>query len=103
MLTALALLAVALFVGTPSALSAEQRYQCSPDTVCGWSIKNYEGTFSWSASSDTGCHTHDWNPNINSIWNRTARTVEIPGRHLYVGPYSAIETGEGITGRICIW
>lgn len=99
-LLALVVLAGALFLVVPKA-SAE-RSQCSGNTVCAWSRSGYEGQFSWWAPN-TGCHSHEGNPAIRSIWNNTNKTIEIPARFA-IGPGGAISLSAGensITGLIC--
>jgi Peptidase inhibitor family I36 len=99
-LIVLALLVGALLVAAPKA-SAE-RSQCSSNTVCVWSQSGYEGNFSqWGPN--TGCHNHEGNPSLRSVWNRTNRTIEIPAR-FNLGPGGAISLTAGepsITGVIC--
>ncbi len=102
-LVALALLAGALFVATPNA--SADRSQCSSNTVCAWSNSGYIGNFSFWAASDRGCHNHESNPRLRSVWNRTNNTISIPGKGINVGPGGSISLEGGaneITGVICI-
>jgi len=99
-LVALAMLVGALFIATPQA-SAE-RSQCSENTACVWERSGYEGRFSFWGPN-TGCHNHEGNPSLRSVWNRTGRTIEIPGR-FNIGPGGSISLGgseNSITGLVC--
>jgi hypothetical protein len=97
-LVVLALLAVVLFVATPKA-SAESSQCNESGRVCAWSGGNYNGTFSWWAAN-TGCHNHEMNPNIRSIWNRTGHTILVQGEPLGAG--FLVSGGEPpVTGAIC--
>lgn len=101
-LVALALLAVALFVATPGA--SADRSQCSSNTICAWSNSGYIGNFSFWNASDRGCHNHESNPRLRSVWNRTSNTISIPGKGLNIGPGGSISLEGGaneITGVIC--
>lgn len=100
-LVALALLAGALFVATPKA--SANISQCSANTACAWSNGGWEGQFSWWPLN-SGCHFHENNPSIRSIYNRTTRIIEVPGRGLLIFPGEAITLNSGvnsITGQIC--
>lgn len=99
-LVAFVLLAGALFIATPGA-SADPS-QCSANTVCLWANSDYTGNFSFWAASDRGCHNHEGNPNLRSVWNRTSNTIEIPGRGFRIGPNGRIGWSEAATGVICI-
>jgi hypothetical protein len=100
-LAALTLLAGALFVAAPKASASVS--QCSGNKVCIWAGRNYEGKFDWWAASETGCHNHEGNPEVRSIYNKTAYNVEVYGRFiLQSGIGVSLEPGEGpITSAIC--
>jgi hypothetical protein len=98
-LAALALLAGALFVATPTA--SANLGQCSENTVCLWANEDYTGNFSFWAASDRGCHNHEGNPSLKSVWNRTSNTIEIPGRGFRIAPGAHIGWSEAATGVIC--
>ena len=98
-LVALALLAAVLFVVTPKASASKS--ECEPGgKVCGWSGENYTGTFSWWAAN-TGCHNHEFNPNIRSMYNHTGHDIELPGRGILGAGFSFPWAEPAITGLIC--
>src|SRR6478672_4597364 len=92
-LVALALVAGALFAATPKASASMG--QCSANTVCAWSNEGWEGQFSWWALN-SGCHFHEGNPRLRSIYNRTSRIIEVPGRSLFIVPGEAISANPGV-------
>ena len=100
-LAALALLAGAMFVATPKASAGLG--QCSYNTVCAWSEEGWRGNFSWW-SLNSGCHNHEGNPRLRSVYNLTTRTIEIPGQGERILPGGTISLQpwmNAITGVIC--
>lgn len=88
---------------TAAEMSPMSLSQCSWATVCAWETPNYDGTFSWWSSTDTGCHNHAYNPVLRSGWNRTGWIVyygslEVQPEHGFFFPYG---TGHPITGMVC--
>lgn len=76
--------------------------QCSAGTVCAWSTNNFEGTFSWWAASDTGCHSHENNPKLRSGWNRTSHFVWYGTLGVPAGEGWTLNAGANpITGQVC--
>ena len=100
-LVALAVLAGALLVTAPKASASIT--QCSANTACAWSNEEFEGQFSWWPLN-SGCHFHEGNPRLRSIFNRTSRIIEVPGRSLLIWPEKFITLkpeANAITGQIC--
>ena len=100
-LVALALLTGALLVVAPKA--SANINQCSANTACVWSNEGWEGQFSWFPLN-SGCHFHEGNPSLRSVYNLTSRTIEIPGRNWRIRPREGISLLPGlnsITGQIC--
>lgn len=99
-LIALVLLAGALGIASSNASAA--RSQCDTSgRVCAWSTTSFEGTFSWWAASNTGCKTHEMNPNIRAIWNRAGTTVTIPERGVAIFGGASVTFETPVTGNIC--
>jgi hypothetical protein len=95
---ALALLAAVLFVATPKASASKS--ECAGGWVCAWSGESYTGNFShWGAN--TGCHNHENNPNIRSMYNNTGHDIELPGRGILGAGFSFPWAEPPITGLIC--
>jgi hypothetical protein len=98
-LVAFALLAVVLFIATPKA-SAEISQCAEGGRVCAWSGANYTGTFSWWAAN-TGCHNHEFNPSIRSMYNHTGHDINIVGRGTLGAGFSFAWAEPAITTAIC--
>lgn len=99
-LAALALLAGAMFIG-PTPKASASIGQCPEAVViCVWSQTNYEGNFSYWSAAEWGCHTHELNPNIRSVWNRTGLKVVLGGRG-YSEPHERKPIEPAVTGLIC--
>lgn len=97
-LMALALLAAVLFVTTPKASAAKS--DCAGGWVCAWSGESYTGTFShWGAN--TGCHNHEFNPNVRSMYNNTGHDINIVGRGSLGAGFSFPWAEPPITQEIC--
>jgi hypothetical protein len=97
-LVALALLAAVLFVATPKASASISQCE-SAGRVCAWSGGEYTGTFSWWAAN-TGCHNHEFNPSIRSMYNRTGHDINVAGGTLGAG-FAFGWAEPAITGAIC--
>jgi Peptidase inhibitor family I36 len=99
-LVALALLAGALLIATPKASASMS--ECPSGAVCIWKNSNFTGPLSIWAASETGCHTHEANPEIRSGYNRSGHNVQFGGQiELESGLWFEKPGGNAITGQIC--
>jgi hypothetical protein len=99
-LVALMLLAGAWAIATPKASASMS--ECPANSVCIWQNSNFSGALSIWSGEETGCHTHEANPNIRSGENRSKHAVRFGGViELEPGLWFEKSGGNAITGEIC--